>query len=171
MRRLGWICLVTFTAIGCGGGGAAAPGKTAQSESGSGKTPAASTNIVCGDEQGIYALPASSTDLEANGKASEAAQSFREAEEAYNGGNTSGASKKFLEAVRALAQVPSQDELGEWARYAREVSYHNALWSAAAAGQLTELRKEIDKSASDDATLADAINEMLVDPPTECEKH
>ena len=78
--------------------------------------------------------------------------------------------RKFLDAARQLSRVPQSHPQGEWARYARELSYHNALWSAAAAGQLEKTKAELEKASREDSVLAEKIRAMLVDAPAQCEK-
>jgi hypothetical protein len=160
------LCL---TSLACGGSSAGQPGgaKSADgeaSESSGGDRPRA----PCGDH-GLYALPGSPpSDVEENAQGKAALAAFRSAEEEYGKGNASGASKKFLEAAQALARVRGDEDVTDYTRYAREVSYHNALWSAAEAGELTQMRDAIKKSASEDTALADTIKSLLGDEPTEC---
>jgi hypothetical protein len=159
------LCL---TSLACGGSSASQPGgaKSAGDESSgaSGDRPRA----PCGDH-GLYALPGSPpSDVEENAQGKAALSAFRTAEEDYGKGNASGASKKFLEAAQSLARVKGDEEVTDYARYAREVSYHNALWSAAEAGELSQMRDAIKKSASEDTALADTIKSLLGDEPSEC---
>lgn len=168
MRRTSALVLSLSVTLGCGGTSAtpAAPTEPASSTG----TTASGARAACGDH-GLYALPGSApSDLEEDKHGRAALSAFRVAEENYGKGDASGASKMFLQAAQALARVRGDEEVADFARYAREVSYHNALWAAAAAGELAQMRAAIEKSAGEDTALADAIKSMLVDPPAECAK-
>lgn len=147
----------------------------AESATSAGKEPgpsgaAAERRSACG-EHGLYALPGSTpSEIQDDAQGRAALSAFRVAEENYGTGDPSGASKMFLQAAQALARVHGDEEVADFARYAREVSYHNALWAAAAAGELSQMRAQIEKSAAEDTALADAIKSMLVDAPVECSK-
>jgi hypothetical protein len=158
------LCLVS---LACGGNSATPAGAKSAGEEpvkdseGPSRTP-------CGDH-GLYALPGSPpSDVEDNAQGKAGLSAFRVAEEDYGKGDTSGASKKFLEAAQSLARVKGDEEVTDYARYAREVSYHNALWAAAEAGELAQMREAIKKSAGEDPALADTIKSLLGDEPTQC---
>jgi hypothetical protein len=162
------ICAV-ISLVGCGGEHskpaetAGASDTHAASESGNGGE--------CGDN-GLYAVPppGSGSDGKNHAAVAPALAAFSEAESAFEKGDKAGASKKFLDAAHELSRVPQNDPQGDWARYARELSYHNALWAAAAAGQLEKTKAELEKASREDSALADKIRAMLVDAPAQCEK-
>lgn len=159
------LCLVS---LACGGNSATKAGAKSAGEAPTSTDSEGRPRTPCGDH-GLYALPGSppsEVEDDAQGKAGLSA--FRVAEEDYGKGDPSGASKKFLEAAQSLARVKGDEEVTDYARYAREVSYHNALWSAAEAGQLVQMREAIKKSAGEDTALADTIKSLLGDEPTQC---
>jgi hypothetical protein len=166
MRRTSALGLALFLTLGCGTSATSEGAKSG--EPAAQGTTASGARAPCGDD-GLYALPPSApSDLEEDAQGRAGLSAFRVAEENYKKGDPSGAAKMFLQAAQALARVQGDEEVSDYARYAREVSYHNALWSASEAGELPEMRASIQKSAGADTALADAIKAMLEDPPAEC---
>src|SRR5690349_1714557 len=122
-----WMALgLCLTSLACGGSSASQSGGVKSADGASSAAPSDRPRAPCGDH-GLYALPGSPpSDVEENAQGKAALSAFRSAEEDYGKGNASGASKKFLEAAQSLARVKGDEEVTDYARYAREVSYHNA---------------------------------------------
>jgi hypothetical protein len=159
---------VCLTSLACGGNSASQPAGAKSAGDDASEASGDQPRAPCGDH-GLYALPGSPpSDVEENSEGKAALSAFRGAEEEYGKGNASGASKRFLEAAQSLARVKGDEEVTDYARLAREVSYHNALWAAAEAGELSQMRDAIKKSAGEDTALADTIKSLLDDEPTEC---
>jgi hypothetical protein len=124
----------------------------------------------CGSD-GLYALPPyEQEDVAKQPALSSAVTAFEAGHSAYATGDTALAAKKFFEAAHTLSGVPSDAPLADWALIARELAYHNALWSAAVAGDETTARDELQKTGGSDAKLAAEIDSLLADPPAECSK-
>jgi hypothetical protein len=151
----------------CGGGGATAkPAETA----GESPSPTASSG-ECADN-GLYSVPPPTpgSDGKNHEAVAPALAAFSDAESSFEHGDKAGATKKFLAAAHELSRVPTSHEQGDWARYARELAYHNALWAAAAAGVLEKTKAELEKASREDSVLADKIRAMLGETPAQCSK-
>jgi hypothetical protein len=165
-----WLALgLCLASLACGGSSTAAPGGAKAAVGGDGEA-TGPAHVHCGDH-GLYALPGSPPDEVEESDAGRAAlTAFRSAEEVYEKGDASAASKKFLEAAQSLSRVKGDSDTMDYARYARQVSYHNALWTANEAGELPQMRTAIQKSASEDTVLADTIKALLGDEPEKCDE-
>ncbi|MBK7584080.1 MAG: hypothetical protein IPI67_28265 [Myxococcales bacterium] len=126
---------------------------------------------ACG-AHGLYALPAMpERGVEAHSAIKAAVDAFGRAEASFARDDRAKAWREFLEAARHLSEVPAGNRLSDWAKYARELAYHDALWAAAAAGQLVESKGLLEKTAESDPALAEQIRSMLADSPVECSQH
>jgi hypothetical protein len=118
---------------------------------------------------GLYSLPPyEQSAVSAEPAASSAVAAFEAGHAAYDSGDATTATAKFMEAARALGKLPKGTELADWALLARELCYHNALWSASAAGGVSETRAALEKTAAEDAPVSNEIKALLADPPADC---
>lgn len=132
--------------------------------------PASESLTPCNGD-GLYTLPPfEETQIEASADASAASRAFEAGISAFKSGDASAARRRFTQAARDLTKITGTSELSDWALIVREISYHNALWSASVAGEVAEARAEIQKSASGAGALSPELASLLADPPAGCSK-